>query len=356
MSLQLRYRLQRGDFALDVDFKLPASGISALFGPSGCGKTTCLRCIAGLEKPQQGLFKLGEQCWQDSTQSLFIPAHQRAVGYVFQDAALFPHLNVEANLRYGYKRLRNKSAQIKPEMIIELLGLSALLMRSVENLSGGERQRVAIGRALLANPDLLLMDEPLSALDASSKADIMPCLEQLHRELSIPILYVSHAADEVARLADHIVLLERGKLQAQGPTHEIFTRLDLALAQGPDASAIIEARVESHEDEFALTRLVFNDQHISLPTLALDEGHSVRIIIHARDVSLALAHNRNSSILNILSAEVVAISELNAAQILVQLEAGGQKLLSRITRKSASALKITPGQRLYAQVKSVSLL
>lgn len=356
MSLQLRYRLQRGDFALDVDFKLPASGISALFGPSGCGKTTCLRCIAGLEKPQQGLFKLGEQCWQDSTQSLFIPAHQRAVGYVFQDAALFPHLNVEANLRYGYKRLRNKSAQIKPEMIIELLGLSALLMRSVENLSGGERQRVAIGRALLANPDLLLMDEPLSALDASSKADIMPCLEQLHRELSIPILYVSHAADEVARLADHIVLLERGKLQAQGPTHEIFTRLDLALAQGPDASAIIEARVESHEDEFALTRLVFNGQHISLPTLALDEGHSVRIIIHARDVSLALAHNRNSSILNILSAEVVAISELNAAQILVQLETGGQKLLSRITRKSAGALKITPGQRLYAQVKSVSLL
>ena len=356
MSLQLRYRLQRGDFALDVDFKLPASGISALFGPSGCGKTTCLRCIAGLEKPQLGLFKLGEQCWQDSARSHFIPAYQRAVGYVFQDAALFPHLNVEANLRYGYKRLRNKSAQIKPEMIIELLGLSALLMRSVENLSGGERQRVAIGRALLANPDLLLMDEPLSALDASSKADIMPCLEQLHRELSIPILYVSHAADEVARLADHIVLLERGKLQAQGSTHEIFTRLDLALAQGPDASAIIEARIESHEDEFALTRLVFNGQHISLPTLALDEGHSVRIIIHARDVSLALEHNRNSSILNILSAEVIAISELNAAQILVQLEAGGQKLLSRITRKSASALKITPGQRLYAQVKSVSLL
>ena len=356
MSLQLRYQLQRGEFMLDVDFELPTTGISALFGPSGCGKTTCLRCIAGLEKPQQGFLRLGKQLWQDSSQSHFIPTHQRAVGYVFQDAALFPHLNVEANLLYGYKRLRNKTVQIKPEMVIELLGLPALLKRSVENLSGGERQRVAIGRALLANPVLLLMDEPLSALDTISKAEILPYLEQLHNELSIPVLYVSHSADEVARLADHIVLLENGRVSAQGATRDIFTRLDLSLAQRPQASAIIEAQVESHENEFALTRLVFDGQHISLPVLERNEGQPVRIIIHARDVSLALEHNTNTSILNILNAEVEAISEINAAQMLVRLKVGGQTLLSRITRKSASVLEITPGQQLYAQVKSVSLL
>jgi len=356
MSLQIRYQLQRGAFALDVDVTLPAKGISALFGPSGCGKTTCLRCIAGLEKPQQGLLTLGEQCWQDSTRAHFIPVHQRAVGYVFQDAALFPHLNVEANLLYAYRRLGKRPANIKPDAIIDLLRLSTLLPRSVDNLSGGEQQRVAIGRALLANPDLLLMDEPLSALDAASKAEIMPCLEQLHDELSIPILYVSHSADEVARLADNIVLLENGQVQAQGKTSDIFTRLDLAPAQRSEASAIIEAQVESHDEEFALTRLAFSGRHITLPALALDKDQSVRIIIHARDVSLALEHQLNSSILNILPVEVEAISAINAAQMLVRLDAGGQKLLSRITRKSANVLGIKPRQRLYAQVKSVSLL
>lgn len=356
MSLQLRYQLQRGEFTLDVDFQLPTTGISALFGPSGCGKTTCLRCIAGLEKPQQGWLKLGDNIWQDSSQSHFVPVHQRAVGYVFQNAALFPHLNVEANLLYGYKRLGDKTALIKPDMIFNMLGLSGLLSRSVENLSGGERQRVAIGRALLANPDLLLMDEPLSALDGASKAEILPYLEQLHQELLIPVLYVSHSADEVARLADHIVLLENGRVTAQGTTRDIFTRLDLSLAQRPEASAIIEAQVESHEDEFSLTRLVFDTQHISLPVLDLAEGQPVRIIIHARDVSLALEHNANTSILNILNTEVEAISEINAAQMLVRLNVGGQTLLSRITRKSASVLDIKPGKKLYAQVKSVSLL
>lgn len=356
MSLQLRYQLQRGAFMLDVDFQLPTTGISALFGPSGCGKTTCLRCIAGLEKPQNGFLKLDKQLWQDSSQSHFIPAHQRAVGYVFQDAALFPHLTVEANLLYGYKRLRNKNARIKPDAIIALLGLATLLKRSVENLSGGERQRVAIGRALLANPSLLLMDEPLSALDAASKAEILPYLEQLHRELSIPVLYVSHSADEVARLADHLVLLEDGKVQAQGATRDIFTRLDLSLAQRPQASSIIEAQVESHDQEFSLTRLAFDNQHISLPVLDLDKGKPVRIIIHARDVSLALEHHANTSILNILKVEVETLSDINDAQMLVRLKLGKQTLLARITRKSATVLKITPGQRLYAQVKSVSLL
>lgn len=356
MSMKIRYQLQRGEFLLDVDFQLPAKGISALFGPSGCGKTTCLRCIAGLEKPQQGFFMLGDQGWQDSAQSHFIPAYQRAVGYVFQDAALFPHLNVQANLLYGYKRLRNRAAQIKPDEMIDLLRLSKLLDRSVENLSGGERQRVAIGRALLGNPDLLLMDEPLSALDANSKAEIMPCLEQLHQQLSIPILYVSHSADEVAQLADQIVLMDKGRVVAQGPSHEILTRLDLSLAQDPKASAIIDATIESHDNEFSLSRLAFSDQHISLPILDLAAGQSVRIIIHARDVSLALEHHANTSILNILPVEVEAISEINAAQMLVRLNVGGQKLLSRITRKSASVLELKIGQPLYAQVKSVSLL
>ncbi|VAX11308.1 Molybdenum ABC transporter ATP-binding protein ModC [hydrothermal vent metagenome] len=356
MSMKIRYQLQRGEFLLDVDFQLPVKGISALFGPSGCGKTTCLRCIAGLEKPQQGFFMLGDQGWQDSAQSHFIPAYQRAVGYVFQDAALFPHLNVQANLLYGYKRLRNRAAQIKPDEMIDLLRLSKLLDRSVENLSGGERQRVAIGRALLGNPDLLLMDEPLSALDASSKAEIMPCLEQLHQQLSIPILYVSHSADEVAQLADQIVLMDKGRVVAQGPSHEILTRLDLSLAQSPEASAIIDATIESHDNEFSLSRLAFSDQHISLPILDLAAGQGVRIIIHARDVSLALEHHANTSILNILPVEVEAISEINAAQMLVRLSVGGQKLLSRITRKSASVLELKIGQRLYAQVKSVSLL
>ncbi len=356
MSLHARYQLQQGGFSLDVAFQVPARGITALFGPSGCGKTTLLRCIAGLEKPKQGFFQLDDECWQDSQQHYFLQPHQRPVGYVFQDAALFPHLSVHANLLYGYRRLRPQQQRLKPDDVVSLLGLNNLLSRATPRLSGGEIQRVAIGRALLSSPKLLLLDEPLSALDAQSKAEIMPYLEELHNELEIPVLYVSHAADEVARLADQIVLLDKGKVEAEGEVNDIFTRLELTPAHRPQASAIIHAEVKRHDEQYCLTELDFNGNCLKLPCQNLIIGQTVRVIIHARDVSLALEKPEKTSILNIFAARVENVVEENPSQVLVRLEIDGQTLLSRITRKSAATLDIVPGRRVYAQVKSAALL
>lgn len=354
MNIEARFYLQRDEFILDASMTVPRQGITAIFGPSGCGKTTLLRAIAGLEDCERGYFSLGENVWQDDRFNL--PAHRRSLGYVFQETNLFPHLTVRANLEYGYKRLPVSARRLAYEQVVSLLGIEPLLPRRTHNLSGGERQRVAIARALLTSPSLLLMDEPLAALDMNSKAEIYPFLEQLHRDLAIPILYVSHSPDEVARLADYLALMESGRIRATGPIAEMLTRSDLPLAHGSEAESIIEAKVVGHDAAYHLTYLEFAGGKFTVPRKELAEGQVVRLRVLARDVSLTLAQQTNTSILNIFPARVEELLEENPAQMTVRLDAAGVSILSRITRKSAQALELAPGKQVYAQVKTVALL
>jgi len=354
MSIEARLTVNRDDFLLDVDILIPETGITALFGPSGCGKTTLLRAIAGLEQSPDGYIKVGNNIWQDAQQN--IAPHQRALGYVFQEASLFPHLNVLENLQYGFKRTAATQRKIPLDRIIDWLGIGHLLERRSQQLSGGERQRVAIGRALAVSPQLLLMDEPLAALDQASKQEILPYLEILREELEIPLLYVSHSIDEVARLADHLVLMKKGAIEANGKITELLTRLDLPLAHGESAEAIIEATVAGHDEDYELTHVDFSGGRFNVAHKDLSVGHSVRLRIAARDVSLTLAHQTDTSILNIFPVTVDEIKAENSAQLMVRLLAGDVPLLSRVTRKSATLLNLQTGKELYAQVKSVALL
>ncbi|WP_455221338.1 molybdenum ABC transporter ATP-binding protein [Kaarinaea lacus] len=354
MNIEARFYLERGEFTLDAEFRLPVQGITAIFGPSGCGKTTLLRAVAGLEPCRDSYLSIGDNVWQDSNR--FLPAHQRPLGYVFQEANLFPHLSVRRNLEYGYKRLPVNERQLEFDQVVELLGISTMLTRQPIYLSGGERQRVAIARALLTSPELLLMDEPLAALDIKSKSEIYPLLDRLNRELAIPVLYVSHSPDEVARLADYLVLMEQGKITASGSISNMLTRMDLPLAHNTDAEFIVEATVISHDEAFHLTYLQFPGGQFTIAANDLSIGQSVRLRILARDVSLTLEQQTNTSILNIFPATVQELTEENLSQLTVRLNAHGTPILSRITRKSATALGLEIGKEVYAQVKSVALL
>ncbi len=365
-GITVRLKINFPAFALDVDLTLPGTGVTALFGPSGSGKTTCLRAIAGLEHAvalrsaaQRNVVTINGETWQDDAQGVFVPTHLRALGYVFQEASLFAHLSVAQNLAYGQKRVaRIAGAQQKVSLdaAVELLGIGHLLARQPHTLSGGERQRVAIARALATSPRLLLMDEPLAALDAKRKAEVLPYLEILHRELNIPILYVSHAMDEVARLADHLVLLEDGQAIARGPAAEVMTRLDLPLAHGDAAGAVISATVASHDPGYHLTLVRFAGGEFSLPQQALDVGHTLRVRVQARDVSLTLQRQTGTSIQNILPVTVTALSPDAPGQVMVQLDAGGSVLLARVTARSVEALALEVGKPVFAQVKGVAIL
>ncbi len=354
MTIEARFRIDRRDFVLDVDLEIPARGVTAVFGPSGCGKTTLLRAIAGLERCRDGFLQVGGQVWQDGKH--FVPPHRRPLGYVFQEASLFEHLNVRRNLEYGARRVPEAEGRISMDRAIELLGIGPLLERGVDRLSGGERQRVAIARALAVSPRLLLMDEPLSSLDLQRKQEIMPYLESLHDELDIPMLFVSHSPDEVARLADHLVLLEAGRVRAADPIGEMLTRLDLPLACDDEAGALIQATVVGHDEDFDLTHLDFPGGSFSVARRSLAVGHRVRLRVAARDVSLTLEHQSGTSILNIFSATVEEVVPAGDAQVMVRLAVGGVPMLSRVTRRSASLLDLGPGKEVHAQVKSVALL
>lgn len=354
MSIEARFKLEKGDFSLDVELNIPARGITSLLGPSGCGKTTLLRAIAGLEQCQNGYLKVAGRVWQDADQ--FIPPHQRPVGYVFQESSLFAHINVRGNIEYGYKRLAKEERKISLDKAIELSGVGHLLQRKPDTLSGGERQRVAIARALAVSPGILLMDEPLAALDPARKQEILPYLESMHDELDIPVLYVSHSTDEVARLADHLVLLEQGRIIASGATGEMLTRLDLPLAKGEDAEALIKAVVAGHDDEYALTYLDFSGGRFTVSQKPLEIGKQVRLRVVARDVSLTLEHQADTSILNIFPVIIDEITPVGSSQFTVRLLAEGVPLLSRVTRKSAALLGLEKGKKVYAQAKSVALL
>ncbi|MCK9995896.1 MAG: molybdenum ABC transporter ATP-binding protein [Candidatus Krumholzibacteria bacterium] len=361
MSIKIKCRLDRGvgtngdpGFRLDVDLDLPVAGITAVFGPSGCGKSTLLRCVAGLEKKARGMVKIGPRVWQDD--HTFLPVHQRALGFVFQDGLLFPHLSVLENLEYGLKRSDADRQTIVMDEVVELLGLEKLLARGTTDLSGGERQRVALGRALLTSPDLLLLDEPLAALDRSSRRAIYPYLERLRTDFTLPVLYVTHALDEAARLADHMVLLEGGQAVNSGPLTEMLTSPAPGLAHGDEAGAVLPAWVAGFDREFHLARLGFEGGELLVADTGLVPDQEVRVRIHARDVSLTLEPAGGSSILNILPARVLALIPDSPARVLVRLAVGDSVILAAITHRSATALGLEVGRDVHAQIKSVALL
>ncbi|MHB1083456.1 MAG: molybdenum ABC transporter ATP-binding protein [Thiobacillus sp.] len=351
-TIDARFRSTLGSFELDAEFSLPARGVSALFGVSGSGKTTLLRLIAGLMRAPGALTVNGE-VWQN--ERIFIPTHRRSLGYVFQEASLFPHLSVRGNLEYGWKRVPATERRIAFDDVVEWLGLDALLQHTPQQLSGGQRQRVAIGRALLASPRLLLMDEPLSALDSNSRAEILPYLERLHQQLALPIIYVSHALEEVARLADTLLLIDAGKITFQGPLVEGLTRLDLPPAHRDTAGTVIDTTVVSHDATFQITHVARQGIAFELPGLHAAPGEPLRVRIAARDVSLALSMPSQSSILNLLPARITELTDDAPGQVLVQMKLEDSVLLARITRKSAHALNLQPGMRVVAQIKSVAV-
>jgi molybdate transport system ATP-binding protein len=356
MPIVARLRLQRPDFLLDADLTLPGSGVSALFGHSGSGKTTALRLIAGLERAPGCRIVVGDEVWQDDAAGIFVPPHRRAIGYVFQEASLFPHLSARANLDFGRRRIAESERRFTPDEVAALLGIGHLLDRMPDQLSGGERQRVAVARALLTAPRLLLMDEPLAALDLKRKQEILPYLERLHRELSIPVIYVSHAPDEVARLADHLVLLDGGRVVASGPLNTVLARLDLPAAFTDDAGVVLDATVAAHDAD-GLMRLDFPGGNLHVSRRELPVGTPLRCRIHARDVSVALVPQQQSSILNSVAATVREIAPTDTpGHVLVRLDCAGQPLLARITQRSAERLALRPDQALHAQIKSVALL
>jgi molybdate transport system ATP-binding protein len=354
-DLRLAFRLSRRAFTLDLAVQVPGRGVTALFGPSGCGKTTALRCVAGLDQAA-GHCSLNGEVWQDDDQCIFVPTHRRPIGYVFQEPSLFPHLTVRRNLEYGFRRVRVSEQQVGFEEVVFLLGLRRLLDRSPGGLSGGERQRVAMARALLTSPRLLLMDEPLSALDHKSKLEILPYLERLHDALKIPVLYVSHSPSEVARLADHLVLLRDGTVVASGAGAELMVRLDLPLAREDDALSIIDAVVTGHDERYGLSEVEIPGGRLAIARVDRRIGSRVRVQIHARDVSLAPERPGRTSILNILPVRIVDLAEADEAQVLVSLCAGETPLLARITRRSRDTLGLEPGMEVYAQVKTVALM
>ena len=350
-----RLAAEFGRFSLDADFETPASGVTALYGPSGCGKTTVLRCLAGLHRAGQGFVKVGDAVWQD--QRSFLPAWRRPIGYVFQEASLFSHLSVRNNLLYGAPKVG--SGAVSFDEVVELLGLEKLIGRMPRNLSGGERQRVAIGRALLSAPRLLLMDEPLAALDRATKDEILPFLDRLREQLALPIIYVSHDLSEVERFADHVVLMEAGRVIGAGRLIDVQSNPALPLARTREASVRLDGEVVSYDAAYGLATLRVAGCELLLPSAPIAAGQARRIHIGASDVSLARPRPSGSTILNIVPARIASSTPLQASEMLVVLQLGddgrGDRLLARVTHRSWDTLGLADGQSVFAQIKGVSL-
>ena len=350
-------RLDVPGFALRAVLDIPASGITAVNGPSGAGKTLLLRALAGLEPRARGRIAARDRLWQDEAAGIFLRTHERGLGYVFQEPSLFNDRTVHDNLAFGYERTPEAARTVQWAQAIDLLDIGALLDRSPATLSGGERQRVAIARALLASPGVLLLDEPLAALDPARKREILPVLARAQRELGIPMVYVSHHMDEIAAIAHHLVLMRGGVVLAAGPIGATLARVDLPTAQEEDAGVVIDAVAAAHDARHHLTQLDFPGGTILVPREALASGSAVRLHIPARDVSLTLSPHEDSSVLNRLAATVVELAATtNAANMLVRLDAGGTPLLARVTRRSIEQLQLAPGTRVWAQIKSAALV
>ena len=346
-----------GDFDLNVAFSTPDKGLTALFGPSGCGKTTVLRSIAGLARLDQGTLKVGEAIWQD--ECCCLQPHQRAVGYVFQEANLFAHLTVQQNLTFGMKRAGVTSDEIFQE-IISLMGLSKLLSRNPNTLSGGERQRVAIARALLTKPDILLMDEPLSALDRFAKDDILPYFETLPDRLNIPIIYVTHDLSEVERLARYMVLMEKGRVRAAGPLEDLLPDLDLPMSRTGEAGVVLDATIKAYDAQYDLTTLDLGNHQLLAPGNLGPVNQACRIRLLAKNISLSRQAATDSSVLNMIPACICSHRKLDQARVMVRLKLGqdaqGADILAQITNKSWDDLGLQDGQTLYAQIKGAVLI
>ena len=350
-ALEFAYRLDRGGFNLDAAATLALSGITGVFGRSGAGKTTLLRCIAGLDRAAEGRLVVGGDTWEDG--AVRLPPDKRAIGYVFQEPRLFPHLDVRRNLEYGIRR-RAGAPALAFDTVVGLLGLEALLGRRPGGLSGGEAQRVAIGRAMLRAPRVLLMDEPVAALDAEHRQEILPFIRRLHTGSGIPVLYVTHSIEELCQLCDQLVLLDAGRVRAAGELQPLLARTDLPLLGGEQAGVIIDAAVASPDDGDGLAVLEAAAGRLYVPRTAVD-GRRARIRVRASDVSLCRQAPTASSILNRLPVTVQKVTEETPHAVLVHLDAAGDTLLARVTRRSARELGLAPGEELIAQIKAVSV-
>ncbi len=354
-ALRLRLSLAREGFCLDIDLALPSSGITVLFGPSGSGKTTLLRCVAGLEQPR-GYIAIGSRIWLDSESGQMLPTWSRDLGYVFQEASLFEHLDVRDNLLYGVRRSRKPGSEQALADALDLLGIAHLLDRDVVSLSGGERQRIAIARALATQPGVLLLDEPLASLDIARRQEILPWLERLHLELRIPVLYVTHSMDELARLADHVVLLSEGRVRVHGPVEDVLCNPVFAAAAGGEAGAMLRGVVTAVDEEFHLLRIDVDGDTLWMKQHNLPAGSSVRMHVHANHVSLARDKPTNSSIQNCLHGLVESISDdAHPGQAIVRVRCTRQLLLARVTRRALTELELAAGSPVWLQIKSAAL-
>ncbi len=353
----VRAELRREAFSLDVDLELPGAGITVLYGPSGSGKTTLLRAVAGLEREAVGRVVIAGDTWQDTSAGVFVPTWRRSLGYVFQEASLFDHLDVRGNLDFGLRRSNAAGGGEALRAALVLLGIGHLLERMPSALSGGERQRVAIARALATRPRLLLLDEPLAAIDIARRHEILPWLERLRDEARTPMLYVTHSADELARLADHVVVLDSGRVRASGPLGDVLARIDDPVFSGEEAGAVLSGHVLERDERWHLARVGFEGGSLWLRDTGLPVGRAVRLRVRASDVSLATAEPRSTSIQNLLACTIDAVApDQHPSQVLVRLHVGPSRLLARVTRRAVESLGLQEGASAWAQVKSVAVV
>lgn len=351
-QIRLRYALARSGFELDIAADIPLHGVTGVYGVSGAGKTTLLRCIAGLEQADEGELVVDGQRWQGPGYSL--PANQREIAYVFQEPRLFSHLTVRENIEYGWRR-RRRDDGVAIDAVVQLLGLGDLLQRRPAGLSGGEAQRVAIARALLRSPRFVLMDEPLASLDDARKAEILPFLERLPAELSLPVIYVSHNIDEICRLCDHLLVLDDGRLAASGALQSVLVDLNIPALAGDEASSVIAGTIAGFDAEYELTEIEFTGGRLWLPGILGTKGDALRLRIRASDVSLNRDRAVRSTILNLLEVVIEDVQDTRGPTQLVKLAVGQERLVARITRRSLEELELQPGDTVVAQIKAAAV-
>ncbi|AXT72793.1 molybdenum ABC transporter ATP-binding protein [Vibrio sp. dhg] len=357
-SISAKLNINYEDFQLKAELDLPSRGVTVLFGHSGCGKTTCLRAIAGLVRVEQGEVRVNSEQWQSWDGKVFLPTFERRIGYVFQEPSLFPHLNVDQNLAYAEKRVKTQPTLFKRDSILPLLGINTLLHRYPSQLSGGEKQRVAIARALLTQPQLLLMDEPLSALDHARKEEFLPYLERLQRVWDLPIIYVTHSVQELARLADHIVLFNQGSIVASGGAQQVMSDAQFSHLFGEEMGSVFDTVVQSHCEKYGMTEVVCDNVTFHIPGETANIGERQRCRILASDVGIALDEPVSTTVLNRLPAKIIEIesNSIQSGEALVVLElANQQRLLARVTVKSLHELDLQRDQRVWALIKAVAI-